>query len=131
MRQVIAESGAIRARRFVVRLLGGFAALALVLAGVGLYGVMAYFVVERRREIAVRVALGATRASFVEQVLGEAVRLLADRPGHRGDRGPPGGADGPPLSPRAPRELSPPPPGRPRGKETVSPQREPTPKRVR
>jgi putative ABC transport system permease protein len=77
MRQVIAESGAIRERRFVVRLLGGFAALALVLAGVGLYGVMAYFVVERRREIAVRVALGATRSILLRQVLGEAVRLLA------------------------------------------------------
>src|SRR4029453_13764729 len=77
MRQVIAESGAIRGRRFVARLLGGFAALALVLAGVGLYGVMAYFVVERRREIAVRVALGATRGVVLEQVLGEALRLLA------------------------------------------------------
>ena len=77
MRQVIAESGAIRARRFVVLLLGGFAALALVLAGVGLYGVMAYFVVERRREIAVRVSLGATRSLVLKQVLGEAGRLLA------------------------------------------------------
>ena len=77
MREVIAESGAIRGRRFVVRLLGGFAALAVLLAGVGLYGVMAYFVIERRREIAVRVALGATRRIVLEQVLGEAVRLLA------------------------------------------------------
>ena len=77
MRQVIADSGAIRGRRFVVRLLGGFAALALVLAGVGLYGVMAYFVVERRREIAVRVSLGATRSLVLKQVLGEAGRLLA------------------------------------------------------
>jgi putative ABC transport system permease protein len=77
MRQVIAESGAIRARRFVVRLLGGFAALALLLAGVGLYGVMAYFVAERRREIAVRVSLGATRSLVLRQVLGEAGRLLA------------------------------------------------------
>jgi putative ABC transport system permease protein len=77
MHQVIAESGAIRGRRFVARLLGGFAALAVVLAGIGLYGVMAYFVAERRREIAVRVALGATRAVVLEQVLAEAVRLLA------------------------------------------------------
>ena len=76
MRQVIAESGAIRGRRFVVRLLGAFAALALILAGVGLYGVMAYFVAERRRELAVRVALGATRPAVFKQVLGEAVRLL-------------------------------------------------------
>jgi putative ABC transport system permease protein len=77
MRQVIAESGAIRARRFVVLLLGGFAALALVLAAVGLYGVMAYFVAERHREIAVRVSLGATRSLVLKQVLGEAGRLLA------------------------------------------------------
>ena len=77
MRQVIADSGAIRGRRFVVRLLGAFSTLALVLAGIGLYGVMAYFVAERRREIAVRVALGATRTIVLTQVLGEAVRLLA------------------------------------------------------
>jgi putative ABC transport system permease protein len=77
MRQVIAESGAIRGRRFVVLLLGGFATLALVLAGVGLYGVMACFVVERRREIAVRMALGATRPVVLKQVLAEALRLLA------------------------------------------------------
>jgi ABC-type antimicrobial peptide transport system permease subunit len=76
MRQVIAESGAIRERRFVVSLLGGFAVLALILAGVGLYGVMAYFVTERRRELAVRVALGATRPDVLKQVLGETVRLL-------------------------------------------------------
>ena len=57
-------------------LLGGFAILAVVLAGVGLYGVMAYFVVERRREIAVRVALGAQRPVVLRHVLGEAARLL-------------------------------------------------------
>jgi putative ABC transport system permease protein len=76
MRQVIAESGAIRERRFVMLLLGAFAALALVLAAVGLYGIMAYFVAERRREIAVRVALGATPPVVLGQVLGEALRLL-------------------------------------------------------
>jgi putative ABC transport system permease protein len=77
MRQVIAESGAIRSRRFVMLLLGGFAVLALVLAGIGLYGVMAYLVVERRREIAVRLALGASPPIVVKQVLYEAIRLLA------------------------------------------------------
>jgi putative ABC transport system permease protein len=77
MRQVIAESGAVRERRFVMLLLGAFAVLALVLAGVGVYGVMAYFVVERRREIAVRVALGASRPIVLRQIFGEALRLLA------------------------------------------------------
>ena len=77
MRQVIAASGAIRERRFMMLLLGAFAALALVLVGVGLYGVIAYFVAERRREIAVRMALGATRTIVLRQVLGEAVRLLS------------------------------------------------------
>jgi putative ABC transport system permease protein len=76
MHQSIAESGSVRTRRFVVRILSGFSALALALAAVGLYGVMAYLVVERRREIAVRMALGATRSVLFKQILGEAARLL-------------------------------------------------------
>jgi putative ABC transport system permease protein len=76
MERVIDESESIRLRRFVLILLGLFASLALVLAGVGLYGVMAYFVAERRREIGIRVALGATRAAILEQVLLEAMRLV-------------------------------------------------------
>jgi ABC-type antimicrobial peptide transport system permease subunit len=76
MHQSIAESGSVRTRRFVVRMLSGFSVLALVLAGVGLYGVMAYLVIERRREIAVRMALGATRSALFRQTLGEAGRLL-------------------------------------------------------
>ena len=76
MHQSIAESGSVRTRRFVVRMLSGFSILALALAAVGLYGVMAYLVVERRREIAVRMALGATRSVLFKQILGEAGRLL-------------------------------------------------------
>jgi putative ABC transport system permease protein len=76
MHQSIQESGAVRTRRFVVRMLSGFSLLALALAAVGLYGVMAYLVIERRREIAVRMALGATRSVLFTQILGEAGRLL-------------------------------------------------------
>jgi putative ABC transport system permease protein len=76
MRQTIAETGSVRTRRFVVQILAGFAVLALVLAAGGLYGVMTYLVIERRREIAVRMTLGATPPIVLKQVLGEACRLL-------------------------------------------------------
>jgi putative ABC transport system permease protein len=75
--RVIAGSESIRLRRFVLILLGSFAGLALVLAAIGLYGVMAYFVAERRREIGIRVALGATKQSILTDVLVEAMRLAS------------------------------------------------------
>jgi predicted permease len=56
-------------RRFLLSLLGGFALVALLLAGIGIYGVMAYTVGRRRHEFGIRAALGATRSELSQLVL--------------------------------------------------------------
>jgi predicted permease len=64
-------------RRFNTMLLAAFAVLALVLAAVGLYGLMAYTVVQRTREIGIRLAIGATSADVLGLVVGQAARIAA------------------------------------------------------
>ena len=75
----LAESVAhsIRSRRFTIALLAAFAGVALLLAAVGIYGVISYSVARRTHEIGVRMALGAERSRIVAMVAGRAVLLGA------------------------------------------------------
>jgi predicted permease len=73
MNELVAES--LAARRFSMTLFGAFAGLALMLASIGLFGVVSYLVGQRTHEIGVRLALGARPADVVRWVLGEGARL--------------------------------------------------------
>ncbi len=74
MNEVLARSMA--QRRFALVIIGIFAILALILAAIGIYGVMAYTVSQRTHEIGIRIALGAQRADILRMTVSEGITIV-------------------------------------------------------
>jgi putative ABC transport system permease protein len=74
MDHIVAE--ALARQRFSMVLLGLFAGLALLLASVGIYGVMSYSVAQRTREIGIRIALGARRTDVLQMTVAQGLKLV-------------------------------------------------------
>jgi len=74
MESVVSDS--LAQRRFAMQVVGLFGLLAMLLAGIGIYGVMAYSVSQRTREIGIRVALGASRGAILRGVLRQGMTLI-------------------------------------------------------
>ena len=70
-------SDSVAPRRLSVVLLGVFAGVAVLLASVGIYGVMSFLVVQRTQEIGVRMALGAQRSDVLKLILGRSLKLIS------------------------------------------------------
>jgi predicted permease len=68
-------SGSLRQPRMLMHLFGGFAGLAVLLAAIGTYGVLSYMVTQRRREIGIKMALGAERGIVLRSVMGQGLKL--------------------------------------------------------
>jgi putative ABC transport system permease protein len=75
MEQIMARSPSVFLRRYPSYLIGGFAALALILACVGLYGLISYSVAQRTREMGIRIAVGAQHGDLLRMIMGQGARL--------------------------------------------------------